>query len=285
MMVTGAFVVAEHDVAERAGLHQVGRRGRSAPAPGCISAEPGRPGCGERAPERQRAGAVQNSRRVIVKARLHMLRYVPRAPPVAPYRATLMWLALTTANVAMAPLPAKRPAHARLIAAPSRASACAQAARRRCRAGWRRCARSPRGRAPARLARLCPAPQRRLAQRKPPTACQPKKRLTRSSDDAGQMLDLDRGRALDPQHQRRRARRPRRPLPRGHCILIGSRMGGDLRADDLRPAGDELGRGEALLGEGVSSRHVAEQIGERARGCESCAGLFTAVALCHIGRP
>ena len=64
------------------------------------------------------------------------------------------------------------------------------------------------------------------------------------------MLDLDRGRAFDPQHQGagRLIFVAIRPRPLDFFRLA---VGGDFRTDDLGPARDQLGRGEALLGEGV----------------------------------
>src|SRR5262245_63820801 len=55
----------------------------------------------------------------------------------------------------------------------------------------------------------------------------------------------------------------------------------DLGAHDFGPAGDELARGKALLGEGVLERLV-QKVRERPR--IGFAGLVHARTLCHIGR-
>ena len=99
-------------------------------------------------------------------------------------------------------------------------------------------------------------------------------------DHAREVLDLHRGRPFDPQHQG----------PRLGWTAVGGalpldffrlRMGGDLRSHDIGPAGDELGRGEALLGEGVAQRLV-QKLFERPR--IGFAGLVHGASLCHIGR-
>ena len=62
------------------------------------------------------------------------------------------------------------------------------------------------------------------------------------------MLDLDRGRALDPQDERARLRCAAAGGPRP-LDPFRLRIGGNLGPGDLDPAGDERGRGEALPGE------------------------------------
>src|SRR5262249_31686238 len=99
-------------------------------------------------------------------------------------------------------------------------------------------------------------------------------------DHLGLVLDLDRGRSLDPQYQNAGlwhvgAERAR-PL---NFLRLAVRC--DVSADDLAPAGDELGRGEALLGEGLVER-LAQQVGKRLGS--GSARLVHVLALCHIGR-
>src|SRR5262249_52391799 len=110
---------------------------------------------------------------------------------------------------------------------------------------------------------LLPAAERSLPQLQAADRAPAEEPVHPLQHHVGKMLDFDRGRALDPQHQRARCGRlalapPRPPDP------FRFRMGGDLRARDLRPAGDELGRGEALLGEGVAQRLV-QKVLERTR--------------------
>jgi len=66
--------------------------------------------------------------------------------------------------------------------------------------------------------------------------------------DAAEVLDFDRGRSLDPQHERARLGRVAVGSPRP-LDLFRLRMGRDLGAHDLGPTGDEFARSEALLGE------------------------------------
>ncbi len=75
------------------------------------------------------------------------------------------------------------------------------------------------------------------------------------------MLNLDRGRALDPQHQGcwLAAFRIARPL---HADRLG--IGGDLAADDLGPMGDDLTRRKTLAGERIGQAFV-EKLGQWAR--------------------
>ena len=90
-----------------------------------------------------------------------------------------------------------------------------------------------------------------------------------------EMLDFERHRPLDPQHQRGGLRvvlvHAARP---DHAHRLG--MVGDLGADDLGPVGDELGRREALLGERIRDR-LARRSGSRAwhacgRACSRARG-------------
>ena len=97
----------------------------------------------------------------------------------------------------------------------------------------------------------------------PPTACQPKKRLTRSR------MIRDRcwiSIAVGPSTRSTSVPGCWSSLPIGArpLDLLGLAMGGDLRPDDLRPAGDQLGRGKALLGEGVLEG-LAQEVGQRPR--------------------
>ena len=153
------------------------------------------------------------------------------------------------------------------------------ACRRRSRAGPRRCAppRPDRGRAgPARCSRR----ERGLPQPQSADRLPAEEAVHPFQNDAGQVLDFDRGRSLDPQHQ---------DAGLGAHGLAGAATGSSparewaaiSAPDDLGPAGDELGRGEALLGEGVAERLV-QNVRERAR--IRFAGLVHAARLCHIGR-
>src|SRR5262249_26509451 len=97
-------------------------------------------------------------------------------------------------------------------------------------------------------------------------------------DDAGQVLNLNRGRAFDPQHQYSRFRgvivlRLARPLD---LLRLGMRR--DRLADDLRPARHQLDRCESLLGKDVIQR-LAQDVGERTR--RSAARLVHVRRLCH----
>ncbi len=78
-------------------------------------------------------------------------------------------------------------------------------------------------------------------------------------DDAGQVLDFERGRAFDPQHQGAGLGGLGRRAARGHWIFTGSAVGGDLRPDDVGPARHQFGRGEALPGERIAQR-LAERV-------------------------
>jgi len=87
-------------------------------------------------------------------------------------------------------------------------------------------------------------------------------------DDVRFVLDLQRRRPLDPQHQRRGLLRLALDRPRPlHLQRFG--MTRHVGARDLRPARDQFARGKALLGIGVGE-DVAEQDGERL--CADAAG-------------
>jgi hypothetical protein len=90
-----------------------------------------------------------------------------------------------------------------------------------------------------------------------PTAWKPKKRLTRSRNLRREMLDLDRGRALDAEHQRARFRRfaigRARPL---HLERL--RMRRDFRPDDIRPARHEFGGGKALARKAACQQGIGQ---------------------------
>src|SRR5262245_39419565 len=58
-------------------------------------------------------------------------------------------------------------------------------------------------------------------------------------------------------------------------------MGGDLGPDDVRPVGDDVGRGKALPGEGLAKAAV-DEIGQRPR--IGAGRLVHRAALCHVGR-
>jgi hypothetical protein len=127
----------------------------------------------------------------------------------------------------------------------------------------------------------CAAAKRGLTQ--PQTADPPpgEEAIHPLENDAGEVLDLNSRRPLDPQHKDAglwglSVRRPR-PLD---FIRLG--MLGDLRADDLAPARHELGRDETLLGERRIERPVQDV---RQWSWEGFAGLVHAARLCHIALP
>ena len=99
--------------------------------------------------------------------------------------------------------------------------------------------------------------QRRLAQRQFAHRTPAEEAVDPLQDHVRGMLDLQRHRALDPQHQGGRLLRLAFDRPRP-LHLQGLRMGGDFRAGNLGPAGHQLARGKALLGIGVGE-DVAEQ--------------------------
>jgi hypothetical protein len=89
------------------------------------------------------------------------------------------------------------------------------------------------------------------------------------------MLNFDRSRALDPQHQRRRLGTARiaRPL---HANRLGVRR--DVVPDNIGPMGHDLARRKALAGKGVPQAFV-QKFGQRPRVC--FAGLAHGLSLCH----
>jgi len=125
------------------------------------------------------------------------------------------------------------------------------------------------------------AAKRGLAQPQAPRPpASPKEAIHPLENDAGEVLDLNSRRPLDPQHKDAglwglSVRRPR-PLD---FIRLG--MLGDLRADDLAPPRHELGRDETLLGERRIERPVQDV---RQWSWEGFAGLVHAARLCHIAR-
>ena len=116
--------------------------------------------------------------------------------------------------------------------------------------------------------------------RSPPTACQPEKAIDALEHDAGEVLNFDCRGAFDSQHQNSRlglATDDRsRPLD-----LLRLRMSGDLGADDLGPAGHQLGRGKALPGESIP-QGLVQKIRQRAR--IGFGGLVHGLRLCHRSR-
>src|SRR4051812_606347 len=97
-------------------------------------------------------------------------------------------------------------------------------------------------------------------------------------NDAREVLDFQRHRPLDAQHQRRRLRivlvHPARPDHAHRLAVLG-----DLRADDLRPVRHDAGRGEALFGECVLDR-LRDEL---AQGLRVRARLVQGSRLCQIG--
>ena len=78
-------------------------------------------------------------------------------------------------------------------------------------------------------------------------------------DEGGQVLNLERRRALNPQHQRGGLRRFFAGLPRP-VDLERLAVRGNLHSDNVGPARNDLGRGESLRLE-----HVAQGAGEQVR--------------------
>ena len=101
-----------------------------------------------------------------------------------------------------------------------------------------------------------------------PIACQPKKRLTRSRITADRCWISSAAGPFDPQHQRRRFRASSSSAAARPVDLHRLAMGGDLGPGDVGPAGDDLGRGEALRLERCRSR---SRRGNRKAAGENCA--------------
>src|SRR5499427_4333847 len=96
----------------------------------------------------------------------------------------------------------------------------------------------------AALRRLRATAKRGLPQPQSPDRLPAEEPVHPLEHDAGEVLDFDRGRSLDPQHERARLGRVAVGSPRP-LDLFRLRVGGDLRAHDVDPAGDEFARGEA----------------------------------------
>ena len=128
-----------------------------------------------------------------------------------------------------------------------------------------------------------PARQRRLSQRQPSHRAPAEEAVDPLQDDIGGVLDFERHRALDPQHQR--GRFLRLPLDRPRPLdFQGLGMGGDFGPGDFPPARDQLARGESLLGIGVG-KHVAEQDGKRLGADRTGFGLIASVSRTRVREP
>jgi hypothetical protein len=97
--------------------------------------------------------------------------------------------------------------------------------------------------------------KRRLPQPQSPDRLPAEEAVHPLEHDVAEVLDFDRGRSLDPQHERARFGRVAVGSPRP-LDLFRLRMGRDLGAHDLGPTGDEFARSEALLGERIGQRLV-----------------------------
>src|SRR5262249_12191312 len=96
--------------------------------------------------------------------------------------------------------------------------------------------------------RALAAAKRGLPPTQPPDRLPAEEAMHPLEDDTREVLDFDRRRSLDPQHEGSRLGRVAAGSPRP-LDFFRLRMGRDLRAHDVGPAGDEFARGEALLGE------------------------------------
>ena len=97
------------------------------------------------------------------------------------------------------------------------------------------------------------------------------------------MLDFERRRAFHPQHQRGRFRGASSPIGARPVDLHRLAVGGDFRADDVGPAGEDFGRGEALRLEGVAqgrAQELGKRPGKTARGLAHDDGSLS----CHRRR-
>ena len=93
---------------------------------------------------------------------------------------------------------------------------------------------------------------------------------------SGQVLDFDRGRPFDPQHQRGGSR----ISPSGIANPLHPdrfRMVGDLGTDDIVPMGDDLARGKALALENAGDA-TADKVGQRF----GVGWLVHRARVCHI---
>jgi A/G-specific adenine glycosylase len=115
---------------------------------------------------------------------------------------------------------------------------------------------------------LLTTPQGSLSERKAPDGLPAEEPVDPLEDDGRQMLDFERRRTFNAKHQRRGFRR---------FLLCAAwpgdlerlAMSGNLRADDVRPAGDDLGRGKALRAESLAqggAEQFRKRPGKTARG-------------------
>jgi hypothetical protein len=104
------------------------------------------------------------------------------------------------------------------------------------------------------------APDRRLPEPDPGNRSPAEKAVDPFADHAGEMLNLDCGGTIDPQHQRSGLAllAVGRPQPLDLDRLAAR---GNVRTDDLGPARYQLGRGKALLSEGVTDGFAKEREG------------------------
>ena len=108
---------------------------------------------------------------------------------------------------------------------------------------------------------LLAAPQRSLPERQAPDGLPAKEAVDPLENDGGQVLDFQCRRAFNAKHQRGGFRSF---LPAGAWPGDFERfaVSGNFRADDVRPAGNNFGRGKALRPEGLA-QGGAEQFGKR----------------------
>src|SRR4051794_24760164 len=124
-----------------------------------------------------------------------------------------------------------------------------------------------------------PAHQRRLANLYPANRAPTEKPVHPVEDDAGHVLDLERNRSLDSQHQRGRIGIILVHAPRpDHPHRLG--MIRDVGADDLGPVRHQAGLGKALLRERAGDG-LAGQLAQEAR--LRAPGLVHGVRLWQIG--
>src|SRR5262245_28767659 len=122
-----------------------------------------------------------------------------------------------------------------------------------------------------------PSRQRRLAQRQPADRVPAEEAVHAFQQHIGLVLDLQRRRPLDPQHQRRRFLRLALHRPRPlHLQRLGVTC--DIGPRNFGPARDKFARRKTLLGIGVG-KDVAEQDGKRF-GADG-AGLVQLGTLCN----
>ena len=126
--------------------------------------------------------------------------------------------------------------------------------------------------------RLAPA-QRRLAQRDAADRLPAEEAVDPLQDHGRQMLDFERRRTFDPQHQRGRFRGCRRSSARGQLIFIGSQWAAISAPTMSAQRGDDFGRGEALRAEGVAQGQLPSEVGKRPG--TTARGLVHGARLCH----